>query len=262
LRLTVENVVKRFGSVTVLDGVSMEVPSGSIVGLIGPNGSGKSTLFDVISGFALRDSGDVRLDEESIASLTPYKVVRRGLARTFQVPRVARQMTVLENLMVAPSAGAGERLVRLFSPFHVNRIKRDEADRLERAWALVRVIGLERHANELAGTLSGGQTKLLSAGIVEMLDAEVLLLDEPTAGVHPALIEHIVELITRRQANARTTFVVEHNISVISRICETVYVLDVGRVIAHGVPSDIQNNESVIAAYLGRRAEQKTVRSA
>ena len=240
----------------------MEIPSGSVTGLIGPNGSGKSTAFDVITGFAPADAGEVRLDDERIESSSPYGVARRGMARTFQVPRVARQMTVLENLMVAPPAGAGESLARLFSPFHIRQIRADEAARLERAWNLVKVIGLDRHANDLAGVLSGGQLKLLAAGIVEMLDPRVLLLDEPTAGVHPALIEHILALIEQRRQRQRTTFIIEHNIGVISRVCDSVYVLDIGQIIAHGLPSEIQNNEDVIAAYLGRHAERSEASSA
>jgi ABC-type branched-subunit amino acid transport system ATPase component len=261
LHLAVENVVKRFGPVTVLDGICMDIPSGSVTALIGPNGSGKSTAFDVITGFAPADSGEVRLDDERIESLSPHGVARRGMARTFQVPRVARQMTILENLMVAPTAGAGESLRRLFSPFHIRQIRSDEAERLERAWDLAAVIGLDRHANELAGTLSGGQLKLLAAGIVEMLDPRVLLLDEPTAGVHPGLIEHIVLLIEQRRERQRTTLIIEHNIGVVSRICGSVYVLDAGQIIAHGPPSDIQNNKDVIAAYLGRHTGRREVRS-
>jgi branched-chain amino acid transport system ATP-binding protein len=256
IQLSVVNVEKRFGSAQILNEVSLNVESGSITGLIGPNGSGKSTLFDVISGFEPADAGDVLLDGQTLRGLAPYVVSRRGLARTFQVPRFARGITVLENLMTVPHDGEGEGVLRLVSPFHRTRIRRDERARLERAEGLLDTLGLSLHANALAGELSGGQSKLLSLAMTEMMNPPVLLLDEPTAGVHPIVIEHIVALLRERARTGRTTLVIEHNISVIARICESVYVLDIGRVIAHGAPTEVQRNQDVISAYLGRRSRE------
>src|SRR5262249_18012659 len=160
-----------------------------------------------------------------------HKLVSLGLVRTFQVPRLARRMTLLENLMVAPARGEGESLLRLFSPFHARGIQRDERERLERASGLLNVLGLERHANDFAELLSGGQAKLLSIGIALMTDPDTLLLDEPTAGVNPVFIRRILEVLAARRSAGKTTLIIEHNISVIAEICDGDYVLDAGEII-------------------------------
>jgi ABC-type branched-subunit amino acid transport system ATPase component len=252
MRLRADGIVKRFGEVTVLDGVSIEAVPGRITGLIGPNGSGKSTLFDVITGVVPGDDGRVTLDGESfdhgLARLT-----RKGVVRTFQVPRVALRMTVLENLMAAPRDGAGERLARLFSPLAVKRVRSDERERRDRALALARELSLERMAEEYAEVLSGGQLKLLSIGIALMMEPHVLLLDEPTAGVNPVVTARILELLRARSAAGCATLVIEHNIPAISEVCELVHVLDAGRIIASGTPAEVQRDERVVDAYIGRR---------
>ena len=251
--LSVDHVVKRFGDLGVLNGVSLVAAPGQVTGLIGPNGSGKTMLFDVISGFVPKDGGRVMLDGGLLDDVNPHELACRGLVRTFQIPRVARRMTLLENLMVAPARGEGESILRLFSPFHTRRIRRDEQDRRSRAWRLLAALGLERRANDFAEVLSGGQLKLLSIGIALMTDPETLLLDEPTAGVNPVLIERILGVLAARRDEGRTTLIIEHNIQIISDICDRVYVLDVGEIIASGSPSEVRSNERVIGAYLGRR---------
>ncbi|HLA23869.1 MAG TPA: ABC transporter ATP-binding protein [bacterium] len=255
--LSIDRIVKRFGAVTVLGGVSLVAAPAAVTGLIGPNGSGKTTLFDVITGFVAKDAGRVLLDGVPLDGARPHELAHRGLIRTFQVPRVARRMTLLENLMVAPARGEGESILRLFSPFHAQRIRQDEHDRLERAWRLLAALGLERHANDLAEVLSGGEMKLLSIGIALMTDPNTLLLDEPTAGVNPVLIERILKVLAAGRDEGRTTLIIEHNIAVISEICDTVYVLDVGEIIASGSPSEVRRDERVIAAYLGRRHRER-----
>jgi ABC-type branched-subunit amino acid transport system ATPase component len=261
MRLSVEQIIKRFGGVTVLNGISLLAAPGSVTGLIGPNGSGKSTLFDVVTGLVPKDGGRVLLDGVPVDGAAAHKLVSRGLVRTFQVPRLARRMTLLENLMVAPARGEGESLLRLFSPFHPRRIQRDERERLERASGLLNVLGLERHANDFAELLSGGQAKLLSIGIALMTDPDTLLLDEPTAGVNPVFIRRILEVLAARRSEGKTTLIIEHNISVISEICDGVYVLDAGEIIASGPPSDVHRDERVIRAYLGRRERARQTRS-
>jgi ABC-type branched-subunit amino acid transport system ATPase component len=256
--LAVEGIVKRYGESTVLNGVSLEAPAGAVTGLIGPNGSGKSTLFDVITAFVPLDDGVVTLDGAPIRKASPAAVARMGLARTFQVPRVARGMTVVENLMLAPPKGEGESLLRLFSPFHTRSVRRDELDRRRRAWAMLDTLGLDQLGLDFAGTLSGGQLKLLSIGMALMMRPRTLLLDEPTASVNPVLIERVLEAIAARREAGETTVIIEHNISVVSQICDTAYVLDAGTIIAHGTPAEVRDDERVISAYLGKR-ERKLV---
>jgi ABC-type branched-subunit amino acid transport system ATPase component len=252
MRLRADGIVKRFGEVTVLDGVSIEATPGAVTGLIGPNGSGKSTLFDVITGVVPGDSGTVTLDEEPFAGGLA-KLTRQGVVRTFQVPRVATHMTVLENLMAAPPEGAGERLTRLLSPFAAKRVRADERDRRDRALALASELNLARMADEYAEVLSGGQLKLLSIGIALMMEPRVLLLDEPTAGVNPVVTARILDLLRARSRDGCATLVIEHNIPAISEVCERVHVLDAGRIIASGTPAEVRRDERVIDAYIGRR---------
>lgn len=254
MRLSAEELVKSYGELTVLDRVSIDVPDAQIVGLIGPNGSGKSTLFDVVTGIVPKEGGKVLLDGDEIESISTSGLAAKGVVRTFQVPRVARRMTVLENLMVAPLAGQGEKMWRLFSPLHWPRVRRDERARLDAAREILVQLDLEPKANEFAEVLSGGQLKLLAIGIALMMKPETLLLDEPTAGVNPRLIDRILEVLAARKTSGRATLIIEHNIAVIAETCDHVYVLDAGHVIALGTPDQVRSNPRVVAAYLGQRA--------
>jgi ABC-type branched-subunit amino acid transport system ATPase component len=255
--LTVEEVVKHFGGVRALNGVSLTAAPGSVTGIIGPNGSGKSTLFDVITGIVSKDSGQVMLDGMPVDTARPELVVGQGITRTFQVPRVVRRLTVLENLMLVPSKAQGESVLRLFSPWHVRRLKADEAQRLKTSWEMAETLGLDGLANDLAGTLSGGQLKLLSTGMAFMMAPPVMLLDEATAGVNPVLIERILDLLSTRREMGLTTVVIEHNMYVMASICDTVYVLDAGEIIAHGTPDEVREDQKVVDAYLGLRLGQR-----
>lgn len=251
--LTINNVVKTFDGFTALKGVSLEAGPGTITGLIGPNGSGKSTLFNLITGVYSMDSGQVNLFGHPLDTRRPDFVARRGVMRTFQIPRLATRMTVLENLLAAPKNQAGERLRLLFSPR--SPVKAEETQLKEAAWEMLHFLDLTHLANDWAGTLSGGQLKLLSIGMALMSDPEVLLLDEPIAGVNVALVARILNTLETVRAENKIILIIEHNIRVISDICEEIFVMDEGKIIAHGTPQEVREDENVRRAYLGVKAE-------
>jgi ABC-type branched-subunit amino acid transport system ATPase component len=247
--LKIENIVKAFDGFVALKGVSLEAKPGQITGLIGPNGSGKTTLFNVVTGIYSMDSGQVRLFGQNLDLRRPDIVARRGVVRTFQVPRVAMRMTVFENLLMSPTGQISEKLHQLFSP--VSLISAQEAEIQEKAWEMLDFLDLTNLANDWAGTLSGGQLKLLSLGMVLMSDPVALLLDEPVAGVNYALIARILETLDTIREQDKIILIVEHNIQVISDICSDVYVLDAGEIISHGAPSKVRADPMVRQAYLG-----------
>lgn len=250
--LTVKGICKSFGGLQVLKKVSLEVEQGSITGLIGPNGSGKTTLFNIISGFYSKDAGEICFMGRRIDSLPSHEIARRGLCRTFQITRVPQQMTVLENMLLAPQGQLGEGVINIL--LHYRKVLRQERTNLERALSLLELVGLLDWRNEYAGRLSGGQKKLLSLARILMADTKLILLDEPTAGVNPTLIKGLVEVIKRLQRERGKTFlVVEHNMKVVSHICNEVYVLNFGEVIAQGTPEQVQRSDRVLQAYLGKR---------
>jgi len=251
--LKINDVVKTFDGFTALKGVSLDARPGTITGLIGPNGSGKTTLFNVITGVYAMDSGRVSLFDSPLDTRRPDFVARRGVVRTFQIPRLALRMTVLENLLAAPNDQSGERLRTLFSPG--SSVAAEEALLLETAWKMLDFLDLTHLANDWAGTLSGGQLKLLSIGMALMSEPEVLLLDEPVAGVNVALVARILDTLETVRAQQKIIVVIEHNIRVISDICEEVYVMDEGEIIAHGPPQVIREDQNVRRAYLGVKAE-------
>jgi ABC-type branched-subunit amino acid transport system ATPase component len=250
--LVVDRVVKRFAGLFALEDVSIRAPRGQVTGLIGPNGSGKSTLFDVVTGVVAKDAGEVWFDGDSIGQMPLWRCVRRGLARTFQVPRIARSLTVLQHLMLAPPRAEGESIARLVSPWHRRRIRGDEGARLERAMDMAETLKLGPLRNDLASSLSGGQLKLLSLGIALLTTPRMLLLDEPVAGVHPLMIEVVITQLQEACAQGVGIVLIEHNMSVMWEICSTVYALSDGRVIAHATPEQLQHDPLVIDAYLGR----------
>jgi ABC-type branched-subunit amino acid transport system ATPase component len=246
--LKVIDVHKSFGGIKALDGVYLEAEEGCISGLIGPNGSGKSTLFNVITGFYPKDAGQIFLKGKRIDGLRPDEVARRGLGRTFQVSQAPEKMTVLENMLLAAKNQMGECLWNTF--FRKGKISQEEKQNLEKAHHLLGLTALADVKNEYAGNLSGGQKKLLSLGRILMADPEIILLDEPTAGVNPTLTNKLMNVIRRLRDQGKTFFIVDHNMRVISDICDKVYVLDFGRKIAEGTPREIQENEEVLEAYL------------
>jgi ABC-type branched-subunit amino acid transport system ATPase component len=247
--LRVEKVYKSFGGILALFGVSFEVEANTITGLIGPNGSGKSTLFNIISGFYSKDKGEIYLQGKKLGQVEPHKIALMGLGRTFQISEAPERMTVLENLLLAPKNQTGESVLSVF--LHPSRIKSEIRKHLEKAYEILHLVQLYDLMNEYAGNLSGGQKKLLSLGRILMSDPVLLLLDEPTAGVNPTLIKDLIVAIQNlRDEKGVTILVVEHNMKVISEICDRVIVLDFGKKIAEGTPEEIKKNEMVLEAYL------------
>jgi branched-chain amino acid transport system ATP-binding protein len=249
--LEVEYVEKRYGGVRAIDGASLSVERGSITALIGPNGAGKSTLFDVVSGFERADGGAIRFDGRSIYRLPAFAIARRGLVRTFQMTKTLNVMSVLDNMLLAAPNHPGERLSTwVLRPWTARRRERDARTR---ALDLLETFELTPHAGAYAGTLSGGQRKLLELARALMLAPRLVLLDEPLAGVNPTLgrrlLEHIEEL---RRDEGTTVLFVEHDMEVVMNHADHVIVMAQGRVIAEGSADDVRKNETVVEAYLGK----------
>ena len=230
--LQVRNLVKRFGGVTAVNRVSLSLEAGKIYGLIGPNGSGKTTLFNCITGIEAGDSGAVGFKGRRIDGLKPHQIFHRGIGRTFQIIRVFPELTALENLLVVTTG--------------------DFAPARQRAEELLRFVKLEALADEYAGNLSYGQQKLVEFIRVLMTDPELILLDEPAAGVNRTLLNELLEAVKALRDRGKTIFLVEHDMKVVMGLCETVFVLDHGEKLAEGPPGVIQADERVIEAYFGR----------
>jgi len=250
--LRVENLRKEFGGITAVDGASFAVAEESLTGLIGPNGAGKSTTFNCITGIHEPTAGAVYLNGENIAGLAPNVVADRGLVRTFQIARELAEMTVLENLMLAPQRQQGETLYRSVLPTFRDDVIEEETELREAVWESLEFFEIDHLAEEQAGTLSGGQRKLLEMARALMTDPDILLLDEPFAGVNPSLETKLLDRINQLRAEEGLTFLlVEHDMDIIMEHCDPVIVMHQGQVLAEGPPEAIRNNERVVDAYFG-----------
>jgi len=241
--IEVRDVSKSFGGVQANSKISMDVAEGKITGLIGPNGSGKTTLFNSIVGYHPIDEGEIRFEGREISDLRVPQIARRGLLRTFQQTRIYGDMDCVKNMLISvPHRKATfSDMFRRYSP-----------DTLERAEQLLEFVGLYSKRRLLAGDLSFGQQKLLEFAMALMNEPTVLLLDEPTAGINPTLINGLIDRL--RRANTEfgiTLLVIEHNMRVIMNMADTVYCLAHGEMLASGTPDEVQNNQDVIDAYLG-----------
>jgi branched-chain amino acid transport system ATP-binding protein len=249
MTLSLSSLAKSFGGFKAVDDVSLEVPAGGLVGIIGPNGAGKSTLFSLITGFLAPDAGTVSLRGEDITRLAPHERARRGMVRTFQVPREFSQLTVRENLMVAAPGQSGETLRGLF--LRPARVRAEEAAIAARAAETIALLRLEPVADTPAGRLSGGQKKLLELGRALMTNPALILLDEPFAGVNPVLVETLSELIRRLNARGTGFLIIEHDLPALTRLVTTLHVMDRGRLLASGAPAEVLAAPEVREAYLG-----------
>ena len=248
--LEVEDVVRTFGAVRAVDGASFTVEAHSITGLIGPNGAGKSTLFATIAGSLKPSSGRIVFAGGRIDRRPAYRVARAGVVRTYQAARVLTRMSVLDNLLLATTGHPGERLTGVV--FRPRAARARERQSLQRAHELLALVGLESHAREYAGTLSGGQRKLLDLARVLMLEPSLVLLDEPMAGVAPALRVQLLEhILAVRRDRGITFLIVEHDLDFVMQAADRVVVMNQGRILTVGTPNEVRSNEQVVDAYLG-----------
>ena len=247
--LDIKDVLINFGGVTALNKVNLHVNEGEIAALIGPNGAGKTTVFNIVTGYYAPTSGDVIVDGESVLGLRPYQIARKGLGRTFQNIRLFGDMTAVENVATAADSLNNSGLVG--SLFGVSRSRRDEAASMEKAHELLKFIGLDHRALQMAKNLPYGDQRRLEIARALALNPKVLLLDEPAAGFNPQEKVELGQLIRKIRDRGFAVLLIEHDMSLVMDISDRVSVLDFGQKIAEGTPKEIQNNQRVIDAYLG-----------
>lgn len=246
--ITVDDVRRQFGGLTAVDVEHLEIPRGVITALIGPNGAGKTTLFNILTGFDKPNAGKWTFDGKNIAGVSAFKLAQMGQVRTFQLTKALGLLTVLENMKLGAKSQKGESFFFSLFPFFW---RKQDAEIGEKAMVLLKKFKLEEKKDEFAASLSGGQRKLLEMARALMSDPELVMLDEPMAGVNPALTQSLLDHILDLKKEGMTVLFVEHDMHMVSHIADWVVVLAEGRVVAEGPPKEVMRNPAVIDAYLG-----------
>ena len=251
--LEVTNLKKSFGGLKAVDVQSLNLNRNELTSIIGPNGAGKTTFFDLISGFQDSDEGKVYLNKKNITRSQPYSIARLGMIRTFQLTKVFDRMTVLENMMFSASSVNNDSFMK--SLIRLPSQKTTEKNIKEKSFEIMKDLNIDHMANSYARELSGGQKKLLELGRSIVNDPDILLLDEPLAGVNPKLAEEILQIILNLSEKGISILMVEHNIEAVMKISQRVVVFAEGMVIADDKPENVRTDEKVIEAYLGSENE-------
>jgi branched-chain amino acid transport system ATP-binding protein len=246
--LVADNVVRRFGGLTAVDVDHVEIQRGVITALIGPNGAGKTTFFNLLTGFDKAESGNWKFNGKALSGVSAYKVARLGMVRTFQLTKALSRLTVIENMRLGATGQKGERLLNAMLPM---AWRSQERENTSRAQSLLDRFQLEKKSDDFAGSLSGGQRKLLEMARALMVEPELVMLDEPMAGVNPALKQTLLQHVKSLRDDGMTVLFVEHDMDMVRDISDWVIVMAEGKIIAEGPPTAVMDDNRVIDAYLG-----------